>query len=99
MPTPTRFTADRRARILEILSAGASLREAARSAGVSHSTLIRWLQRGAKAHPGGTLNGFYRAVEAVRGSDPHLVAIADQADEWDRFPGRARARWMTKDTE
>jgi hypothetical protein len=62
MPTRSKFTADRRHLILELLRAGASRREAARMAGLDHSTLIKWIRRGRKAAPGGRWREFYLDV-------------------------------------
>jgi hypothetical protein len=66
--------------VLELLSAGASRRHAAAMAGLSASTLTRWLQRGAKARPGSRYGEFYAAAVAAEGR-PSLRAISD---EWER---------------
>ncbi|MDP9235494.1 MAG: hypothetical protein M3P01_13230 [Actinomycetota bacterium] len=63
MPTPSKFTSERRSKVLEILSAGGSRRAAAAVAGVDHATLARWLARGRKAAPGGRWHTFLRDVE------------------------------------
>lgn len=51
MGRPAKFTVRRRELILELLRAGASRRAAAAAAGVDHSTLIKWIRRGERAHP------------------------------------------------
>ena len=79
MPTPSKFTSERRSKILEILSAGGSRRAAAALAGVDHATLARWLARGRKAAPGGRWHTFLRDVEQAE-THPLLRVLRDEYD-------------------
>ena len=75
MPTPSKFTAETRQRILEAKRIGASDRTAAQIAHVDHSTLGRWLARGKDAPEGSRFREFhdeFRAAEA----EPRLRALA-----------------------
>ncbi len=74
MSTPSKFTADRRRRILELLGVGASRRAAATAAGIDHATLLRWLRRGEKAAPGGRWAQFYAEVQEAE-AHPSLRAL------------------------
>jgi hypothetical protein len=78
MPTPSKFTSRTRTRVLQVLAAGGSRREAARAAGISHGTLGRWLERGKTGHPQGRWAEFRRAVEAAE-SEQRLVPLTDDA--------------------
>ena len=49
MGRPAKFTHARRELILELLSAGASRRSAARASGIDPSTLTKWVRRGEQA--------------------------------------------------
>ena len=80
MPTPSKFTSERRSKILEILSAGGSRRAAAALAGVDHATLARWLARGRKAAPGGRWHTFLRDVEQAE-THPLLRVLRDEYDK------------------
>jgi transposase-like protein len=74
VPTPSKFRAETRKRVLEILSAGGSRREAARAAGIDPSQLSRWLKRGRTASPEGRWGTFYRAVVEAE-AHPTLRAL------------------------
>jgi len=80
VPTPSKFTSERRSKILEILSAGGSRRAAAALAGVDHATLARWLARGRKAAPGGRWHTFLRDVEQAE-THPLLRVLRDEYDK------------------
>ena len=83
-----------RARVLELLAGGSSRLHAAAACGIAPSTLTRWLQRGAKAAPGGHFRTFYEAAVAAEGR-PSLRALTD---EWERTladPLRAW-RWLER---
>ena len=84
MPMPSKFTAERRSRIIQLVTAGASLREAAKGVGIDHATLLGWLKKGRTAHPSGYLHEFYREVESARGGSPELVEL--------------KSRWENPDT-
>ena len=62
MPTPSKFTAETRAKITEALSVGASRRTAAAIAGVDESQIRRWMKRGEDGEDGSRFREFYRAV-------------------------------------
>jgi hypothetical protein len=92
MPTPSKFRQNARNRALSVLNAGGSRREAARAASVDHATLLRWLQRGERAHPESRYRRFFEAATAAE-ADPHtLVALPEIED------GRsdAEVRWALK---
>jgi transposase-like protein len=59
MPNRSKLTERRRQRVLAILSAGGSRREAARVAGIDPATLRFWLQRGERSTPGSRRRQFY----------------------------------------
>jgi len=80
MPARSKFTAERRDRILEVLRVGASLRVAAAVAGVDHSTLLRWLERGKDAPEGSAYGQFYEAVRAAEAA-PKVRALAIVHDQ------------------
>lgn len=103
MPTPSKFTAERRSRILEILSAGGSRRAAAAQAGIDHATLGRWLTRGRNGAPGGRWHTFMRDVEQAE-AHPGLRAIREEYDLISDSPGVAfqfleRTLWAEDDDE
>lgn len=83
MPTPSKFRHETRERVLQVLRAGGSRREAARSAGINHSQLTRWVQRGAKGAPGGRWATFRRQVLEAEGTPPALIALQDRFDRMD----------------
>lgn len=68
MGAPTKFTAERRAKIIEALQVGASQRTAAAIAGIDPATLTRWIQRGESAAP---TSSWARFVEKVREAEAH----------------------------
>lgn len=65
MPTPSKFTADRRQVIVEARRLGASLRTCARQAGITHTTLERWLEKGETAPEGSRYREFWTQYEAA----------------------------------
>ena len=75
MPNRSKFTTERRARIVERLSAGASRRTAAAAVGIDHVTLLRWLRRGETAHPEGRWAEFLRDVREAE-ARPKMRALA-----------------------
>jgi glutathione S-transferase len=83
VPTPSKFTAERRRQILEILSAGGSRRAAAARAGIDHATLSRWLVRGRRGAPGGRWHTFANDVIQAE-THPALRALREEYDKlWD----------------
>src|SRR5262245_13921676 len=76
MPARSRFTAANRQRILEVLQAGGSRREAARAAGVAHATVDRWVQRGRK-YPTTSFGQFRAAVLAAEAAEHRPGAIRE----------------------
>jgi hypothetical protein len=73
MPMPSKFTADRRQRILEALTIGAPLDVAAAIGGVERTTLQKWLQKGRA--PGGPAN-FREFATQVDEAEAHPKARA-----------------------
>jgi hypothetical protein len=65
MPTTRKFSEKRRRIIVAALGCGASRRTAAQLAGVSHRTLGRWIELGARSSPGGRWREFADAVAAA----------------------------------
>jgi transposase-like protein len=101
MPTRSKFTSERRARILEILSAGGSRRAAAAVAGIDHATLHRWLERGRKGAPGGRWHTFMRDVEQAE-THPALRVLREEYDKLSDSPSVAlrfleRNVWAAED--
>lgn len=88
MPTPSKFNAQTRQRILEILAAGGSRRTAAATAGVDHATLSRWLARGRDAAPGSRWREFVQAVEQAE-AHPRVRALTAVYDALPDNPGLA----------
>ena len=74
MPGASKFTAARRATILEMLSTGASRRLAARIAGIDHATLTRWIQRGESAREGSRFAEFAVKVHQAE-AEPQIRAL------------------------
>ena len=74
MPTPTKFTADRRKRIIEALQIGASRNTAAAVAGIDPATLLRWLQRGKSAGESTNWRKFFLAVAEAE-AHPRMRAL------------------------
>jgi molybdenum-dependent DNA-binding transcriptional regulator ModE len=87
-----KFTDRARTRVLEVVRAGGSRREAARAAGISHTSLARWIERGKTAADGTTVREFYLRLREAEGAPAELVALetefersiadADSALEW-----------------
>ena len=75
MGRPSKLTTQRRATILHLVIAGASIREASRAVGLDHSTVVKWLARGKTSAPGTRLRRFYDEVDAARTDGPRLVDL------------------------
>lgn len=75
MPMPSKFTAERRTRILEALRIGASHQTAAALAGISEATLRSWLARGRDGESEGRWAEFYQEVLAAE-AHPRDRALA-----------------------
>lgn len=74
MPTPSKFTAETRQKIIEALSVGASRRTAAAIAGVNEAQIRRWLKKGEESEEGSRFREFYtQAIEAE--AQPRLRAL------------------------
>jgi hypothetical protein len=74
VPARSKFTAPVKAKILELLAAGASRRAASAFAGVDHATLLRWLRRGENASEGSRFREFYEQVAEAE-AHPKLRAL------------------------
>jgi transposase-like protein len=102
VPTPSKFTDERRSQILEILSAGGSRRAAAARAGVDHATLSRWLARGRMGAPGGRWHTFANDVVQAE-THPALRALREEYDKLSDSPFAAlrflaeRSAWAEED--
>lgn len=68
MPARSKFDRRPKERIITLLAAGASRREAARGAAISPATLTRWVQRGRRGAPGGRWRQFHDEVVRVEGA-------------------------------
>jgi hypothetical protein len=89
MPTPSKFTATRRKRILDALRIGLSRRTAAALARIDEKTLRRWLAKGEKSQGSGTFRQFYeQAVEAEAHVPERAMAVVYR--EMDENPALAR---------
>jgi hypothetical protein len=77
---PSKFTEARRQRILAILAAGGSRRQAASVSGIGPATLTGWLQRGERV-PGGRYGEFRRQVEEAESGRHRLVGLPTEDRE------------------
>jgi transposase len=78
---PSKFTSQRRATVLQVLRAGGSIREASRVVGLSHSTVVKWIQRGeraAKVAPHSMYARFAQAVREAEAGGPELLALKNR---------------------
>ncbi len=102
MPTPSKFTTERRRQVLEILSAGGSRRAAAARAGIDHATLSRWLARGRMGAPGGRWHTFANDVTQAE-THPAMRALREEYDKLAGSPFAAlrfldeRSAWAEED--
>jgi hypothetical protein len=79
LPTVSKFTASRKSRILQILRAGGSRREAAKAAGIDPVTLSRWIETGRTSPaPNGRWAEFRKAVLEAEGAPPELQVLQDR---------------------
>lgn len=74
MPTPSKFTEDRRKKILQVLSIGGSRVSAAATAGVDEATFRRWMVRGKESDDGTRWRDFYDEVIAAEAA-PRVRAL------------------------
>lgn len=86
MGRPAKFTEARRQRILAILEAGGSRRQAAKVSGISAGTLSDWIRRGERA-PDGRYGEFRSQVLEAEGGTHRLVGLPTE----DRDAGLAWA--------
>jgi transposase-like protein len=91
VPTPSKFRAAARTRIIEILVAGGSRAAAARAAGVDPATLHRWVEKGRNGDPEGRWRMFSDLVELAesRQQPPVLVGLSAQEQQWAAHPDLA----------
>lgn len=90
MPTPTKFTADRKKKIIEALTVGASRSTAAAIAGLGdESVLRRWITKGKEAAPGTSFAEFYEAVLEAE-AHPRMRALGVIYNE---LPDRPDLAW------
>ena len=88
MPTPSKFTAESRQKVLEALRVGASQRTAAAVAGVDVATLRRWVERG-KAAAQGTRWAQFAADYEEAEAHPRVRALGIIYSELPDNPGLA----------
>jgi len=74
---PSLLTATREQRILAVLEAGGSRRQAAKVSGIAPATLTSWLKRGAKV-PTGRYGLFPRQVLEAESGEHHLVGMPSE---------------------
>lgn len=82
--TSSKFTAQRRTRILEALRTGHSLTSAAALAGITRQTLYNWLARGEKS-PDGQYGRFAQdvAVASAESADAAIKSVTGAfEDDW-----------------
>lgn len=98
MPASSKFTEPRKQRILAILAAGGSRREAARAAGIDAATLRLWLRRGERSTPEGRFGRFLADVRAAEAGQ-RLVGLEPDHDELAWALGvLERGEWATEPT-
>ena len=94
MGRPSKFTADRRAAILENLETGVSREVASHAAGVDPETLRRWIRKGEEA-----TKGLYRQFVIDIGK-AEATAVVDMVqvihDASQRGDWRAAAWWLER---
>lgn len=78
MPTPSKFTQNRKERILQVLRAGGSRRQAALAGEIDQTTLGRWLERGRSSAPDGRWARFRREVLEAEGQPASLQVLRDR---------------------
>jgi hypothetical protein len=90
VPTPSKFRAATRARVIELLASGHSRAAAARGASIDPATLSRWVEKGRNGEPEGRWRLFADLVELAesRQQQPVLVALQNEFD-WERDPSLA----------
>ena len=94
---PGALSPDARARLLQAIRLGSSLKGAARRGGISEFTYHRWIRRGREAKSG-AYREFFEEVEAAR-SDGELALLANIQKAGKRGDWRAAAfilerRWQ-----
>ncbi len=101
MPRVTKFSAERRKKILEALQIGLSRRTAGALAGIDHGTLTRWIEKGRTAEEGTMWAAFYLQVLEAE-AEPRARAMAIIYKEMPDRPGvvtpqphkRPRSSWV-----
>jgi hypothetical protein len=92
VPAHLKFNRAIAARVVELLAAGASRRQAAQAVGIHHSQIARWVARGDRQLGSGTrFDSFARAVHLAEtpSAPPILVALRDQQARWEAHPFEA----------
>jgi transposase-like protein len=92
VPRPSKFTSRRKERVLAILGAGGSRREAARAAGIDPATLRSWIRRGERSTPEGAFGRFLADVRAAE-SGQRLVGLEPDRDEVSWAMGVLEREW------
>jgi hypothetical protein len=88
VPTPTKFKAEVRQKIIQALSVGASRRTAAAIAGVDHEQIRRWMDKGKNSAEGTAYHEFYIDVISAEAS-PRMRALGVIYKELPDNPGLA----------
>jgi hypothetical protein len=92
VPARLKFNRAIAARVVALLAAGASRRQAAHAVGIHHSQIARWVARGDRQLGSGTrFDSFARAVHLAEtpSAPPILVALKAQQDRWEAHPFEA----------
>jgi transposase len=104
MARPTKLSPEVRERVVNAVRAGNYFEAAARAAGISESTLYRWLERGAEEKRG-VYRDFREAVRRAEAeSEVHAVAVIRRAmsDDWRAalalIERRHPERWRRRET-
>lgn len=93
MARPCKLDPESQARIIQAVSAGALLRDAAAAGGVSYRSLASWLARGRKA-TNGPFRQFFQALKAAEAEVAARMCaaiVAAAKDDW-----RASAFWLER---
>lgn len=88
MPTPSKFTAETRTKLIQALKVGASKRTAAAIASVDEAQVRRWIAKGKESEEGTRYREFYLEVQEAE-AHPRLRALGVIYKELPDNPGLA----------
>jgi transposase len=98
VPRPSKFTEARKQRILAILAAGGSRREAARAAGIDAATLRLWLRTGERSISEGRWGRFLADVRGAEAGQ-RLVGLERDREELAWAMGVLEREWSGPDPD